>query len=194
MTIDQQQAIQRFKEIGLEDVEKQLDPYTQTGIFGDLEMGKISDEDFRQGLSEMIGHEVTWEQCRYAWLGYCKEVPQRNLDKLVALKEQGYRVVLLSNTNPFMMSWVMSEAFDGNGHSLEYYLDAAYMSYKCKVMKPDEMFFRKVLMSERLNPETTLFVDDGPRNVAAASELGIRTFCPENGADWTDELDKYLEY
>ncbi len=42
-------------------------------------------------------------------------------------------------------------------------------------------------------PEDALFVDDGPRNCAAASELGIRTYCPENGADWTEEIYKYLK-
>ena len=38
----------------------------------------------------------------------------------------------------------------------------------------------------------TLFVDDGPRNVAAASELGMHTFCPKNGEDWTSEIYEYL--
>lgn len=40
MTIDQPSAVKRFKEIGLEDAERRLDPYTQSGIFGDLEEGK----------------------------------------------------------------------------------------------------------------------------------------------------------
>lgn len=37
ITIDQPQAVRRFKEIGLLNAEQQLDPYTQSGIFGDLE-------------------------------------------------------------------------------------------------------------------------------------------------------------
>jgi len=28
--------------------------------------------------------------------------------------------------------------------------------------------------------------------VAAASQLGIRTFCPVNGEDWTEEIYQYL--
>ena len=36
MTIDQPSAVKRFKEIGLEDADRRLDPYTQSGIFGDL--------------------------------------------------------------------------------------------------------------------------------------------------------------
>ena len=118
ITLNQQQAIERFKALGLHDAEQRLDAYTQQGIFGDLEAGKISEEDFRRELSLLVGHELSWEECRHGWLGYCGGVPQRNLDKMAELRKRGYRVVLLSNTNPFMMSWVMSDEFDGQGHSL----------------------------------------------------------------------------
>lgn len=192
MTIDQSQAVERFQEIGVADAAERLDPYTQGGIFGDLERGAIDAETFRCELGKIVGHSLTLEQCEYAWRGYCREVPQRNLDALVRLRQEGYRLVLLSNTNPFMMNWAMSDQFDGHGHPLSYYMDACYMSYKCKVMKPDEMFFRKVMQTEGLVSDETLFVDDGPRNVAAASELGIRTFCPKNGEDWTLEIEDYL--
>ena len=193
ITLDQKQAISRFREIGLADAERRLDAYTQTGIFGDLELGKIDEEGFRAGLSEAAGHEVTMEQCLYGWLGYVAELPARNLEALRRLRGEGYRLILLSNTNPFMMSWVMSGSFDGAGHPLSDYMDAAYMSYKCGVMKPDERFFRHVLATEGIEPGETLFVDDGPRNVEAAARLGINTFCPANGADWTSEIYKYLK-
>lgn len=192
ITLDQPQAVRRFQELGLTDAEERLDAYTQSGIFGDLERGVIDAEGFRQGLSQLIGREVTYDECRYAWLGYCRELPQRNLDALMRLRSEGYRLILLSNTNPYMMSWVMSSEFDGNGHSLEYYMDACYMSYKLGVMKPDTEFFHQVLLREQTAPSQTLFVDDGPRNVAVASQMGLRTFCPENGADWTKEIYKYL--
>lgn len=193
VTIDQSQAISRFKEIGASDeVEKWLDPYTQTGIFGDLEHGLITAEDFRRELSQLIGKEVTLEQCAYAWQGYAKDVPMRNLELVKKLRQEGYRVVLLSNTNPFMMMWAMSPKFDGLGHSLADYFDHCYLSYEMKLMKPSEDIFRQVLMQEQTFPDGILFVDDGPRNVAAASQLGFRTFCPENGKDWTEDIYEYL--
>lgn len=192
ITIDQQQAIGRFKEIGAVEVEKWLDPYTQTGIFGDLEHGLISAEDFRGELSKLIGKELTAEQCAYAWQGYAKDVPLRNLELVKKLRQQGYRVVLLSNTNPYMMQWAMSPKFDGQGHSLADYFDHCYLSYQLKMMKPSEDIFRHVLLQEQVPSQDLLFVDDGPRNVAAASQLGIRTFCPENGADWTTDIYNYL--
>lgn len=188
ITLSQDEAIRRFEALGLQDARQRLNAYTQSGIFGDLEAGKIDAETFRVELSKLVGHEVTYEECRHAWLGYCKELPQRNLDCLKRLRQEGYRVILLSNTNPFMMSWALSPDFDGQGHSLEDYMDALYLSYKCKVMKPSPELFRQVLLGEQILPEETLFVDDGLRNVEAASQLGIHTYCPENGADWTKEL------
>ncbi len=193
ITIDQNQAVKRFKEIGLKDAEKRLDPYTQSGIFGDLEAGAISAEQFRVELSKLVGRELTFQECRYAWTGYCKEVPQRNLETLLKLREQGYRIVLLSNTNPYMMDWALSNDFDGDGHSLKYYFDELYMSFQVKLMKPNDLFYRHVLRKEKLFPQECLFVDDGPRNVAAASQMGIQTFCPKNGTDWTKEIYEYLK-
>ena len=192
ITLDQPQAVKRFKEIGLTDAGRRLDQYTQSGLFGALERGEIDAEQFRAGLGEIIGHEVTMEQCLYGWMGYVADLPQRNLAALRRLRSEGYRIVLLSNTNPFLMSWALSDAFDGNGHSLADYMDAMYMRYKCGVMKPDERLFRHVLETENIIPEETLFVDDGPRNIEAAARLGVKTFCPKNGADWTSEIYKYL--
>ncbi len=192
ITIDQPQAISRFKEIGATQVEDYLNPYTQTGIFGDLEHGLISAEEFRVALGELMGKEFTYEQCAYAWQGYAKDVPQRNLDIVMRLRQEGYRVVLLSNTNPYMMDWAMSPAFDGKGHPLSYYFDHCYLSYQLKKMKPSEDIFREVLRQEQTFPDEVLFVDDGPRNVAAASQIGFRTFCPENGSDWTEEIYKFI--
>ena len=193
ITLDQNQAVRRFKEIGLEDAEKRLDPYTQLGIFGELEAGSISAEQFRESLSKLVGRDLSFKECRYAWTGYCKEVPRKNLETLLKLKEQGYRIILLSNTNPFMRDWALSNEFDGDGHSLEFYFDELYLSYQVKLMKPNDLFYRHVLRKEKMFPQECLFVDDGPRNVAAASQIGIHTYCPKNGTDWTEKIYDYLK-
>lgn len=193
ITLDQPQAVRRFKELGLKDAEQRLDPYTQQGIFGDLEGGLIDDETFRIELGKLIGHEVSHDECCYAWQGYAKELPRRNIEVLKKLRADGYRLVLLSNTNPFMMQWVDSPRFDGEGHGISHYMDECYLSYQMKVMKPADSFFRRVLIQEQIFPHEVLFVDDGPRNVAAASQIGINTYCPENGADWTKEIYNVIQ-
>ncbi len=190
ITLDEKEAFRRLKELGAKDVK--LDPYTQNGIFGDLELGKLSAEDFRRELSRMVKRELTFEDCKYFWLGYRKELPERNLNFLKKLRAKGYRLILLSNTNPFMMDWALSKEFDSKGSSLEDYFDALYLSYRLGTMKPSQDFFKKMLLSEGINPKESIFIDDGKLNVEVAQALGLYTMCPENGSDWTGKLSLML--
>lgn len=192
MTIDQDEAVHRFKQLGLTDAEQWLDPYTQTGIFGDVESGKITAEEFRSQLSKIIGRELTFAECQYGWLGYRKEVPTYKLEELVRLRAEGYRLILLSNTNPFMMKWAQSSDFDGKGNSLDSYFDASYKSFELKAMKPDPKFFKAVIEGEHIIPQESVFIDDGQRNIEAGQALGFHTLCPANGADWRSELRTLL--
>ena len=191
ITIDQKEAVRRFKALGLQDAEQQLDPYTQGGIFGDLEAGRITTEDFRRELSKMVGRQLTMDECSHAWHGYVDHVPPHNLEALLSLRNRGYQVCLLSNTNPFMMEWANKD-FDGQGHPISYYFDALYLSFECKAMKPRREIFEIMLRGQQATPEETLFVDDGPRNVEMAASMGMHTLCPQNNEDWTEDLEKIL--
>lgn len=192
IALSYEQAVRRFEEIGLKDARQHLDAFHQRGIFGDLERGIISTEEFRIELGKLIGREVSYEECLYAWHGYVEYVPQKNLQMLLKLRQLGYKVCLLSNTNPFMMQWAMSNEFDGNGHSMDYYFDNLYLSYKYKYMKPSPEIFKIMLEGQQSSAEETLFIDDGQKNIEAAKELGMKTLFPENNEDWTQPLAKLL--
>ena len=183
LALSYEQAVRRFEEIGLANARQHLDAFEQKGIFGDLESGRISTEDFRRELSLLIGREVSMDDCYQAWHGYVDHVPKRNLEAILRLMEQGYKVCLLSNTNPFMMQWAEKD-FDGEGHPISYFFDALYLSYECRVMKPRSEIFEMMLKGQQALPEETLFVDDGPRNIEAAKALGMQTLCPQNNEDW----------
>lgn len=191
--LDREKAISRCLEIGLKEARELLDPYAQKGIFGELEGGRISAADFLREASRMAGRTVTWADCEYACCGFIGEVSQRALQALTQLRQAGYRVVLASNNNPFIMGWVMGPEYDGRGHGLGYYLDGAYMSYKMQIMKPSAEFFHHILTTEQLQPDEALFIDDSQQNIQAAAALGIHTFHVENGEDWIPRLMKYLE-
>lgn len=192
IALSYEQAVRRFEEIGLKDARQHLDAFHQRGIFGDLERGIITTDEFRIELGKLIGREVTYDECLYAWHGYVEYVPQKNLQMLLKLRQLGYKVCLLSNTNPFMMQWAMSNEFDGNGHSMDYYFDNLYLSYKYKYMKPSPEIFKIMLEGQQSSAEETLFIDDGQKNVEAAKELGMKTLFPENNEDWTEPLAKLL--
>ena len=186
-----EQAVKRFEEIGLADARQRLDAFEQKGIFGDLESGRISAEDFRRELSLLVGRELSMDDCYQAWHGYVDHVPKRNLEAILSLRAKGYKVCLLSNTNPFMMQWADND-FDGEGHPIGYFFDAMYLSYECKAMKPRREIFEMMLKGQLAQPEETLFVDDGPRNVEAAKALGMQTLCPQNNEDWIEPLEAML--
>ena len=118
---------------------------------------------------------------------------QRNFDALLRLRREGFRVALLSNTNPFMMHWARSSAFDGNGHGLDYYFDRLYLSYEMRMMKPSPDIFRAMIDGEQTAPDNILFIDDSARNCQAAEALGIRTLNPDNGSDWRPAVFSVLE-
>ena len=187
-----EKAVSHFEEIGVGDARRLLDPFAQAGFFGDLESGRITADEYRRELSKLAGRELTVKDCVYAWTGYVDHLPKRNLEALRRLRNEGYRLVLLSNTNPFMMMWAMSPEFDGEGHSLRDYFDACYLSYECRLMKPDPAIFQLMLTRENILPEETLFLDDSELNIEAARALGIHTICPKDNADWTAELFQRL--
>ena len=192
VAINFNQAVRRFEELGVKDVNRILNPFQQGGFFGDLEAGRISAEQFQEEMSRSCGRPVSSEECRYACMGFIENVPAHKLDAILRLRKEGYRVVLLSNTNPIVMDWALSPAFDGRGHALSEYFDVLYLSYQHKMMKPDPAFFRAVLEGESVRPEELLFADDGPANIAAADRLGIRTMLVENNADWTKDIYEKL--
>ncbi len=193
ITIDSEEPKKRFLELGLTEFANRMDPYKQSGLNGELEEGKLNEEEYRLAVSKKLGKEVSFDELQHCWLGYMKEVPARKLMTIKNLRKQGYRVILLSNTNPYVTAWTDSSEFSGDGHPIQDYFDAIYRSYEVKYMKPDENFFRYVMAQEKVLPEECLFVDDGPRNCCAASELGIFTYCPQNGEDWCDKIYNYLK-
>lgn len=191
LALSYEQAVARFEEIGLRNARQHLDAFEQKGIFGDLEAGRISAETFRQELSRLVGRELTHGECYYAWHGYVDHVPPRNLEALLSLRSRGYKVCLLSNTNPFMMEWANRD-FDSQGHPISHFFDAMYLSFECGVMKPHREIFEIMLRGQQALPEETLFVDDGRRNVEAAAALGMHTLHPQNNEDWIQPLEQIL--
>ena len=192
IALSYENAIRKFEEIGLRDARQHLDAFHQHGIFGDLESGKVSPEEFCVELSRIVGRELAMDECFYAWHGYVESVPQRNLEMLLRLRQMGYKVCLLSNTNPFMMQWAGTPAFDGGHHSIGYYFDRLYLSYECRMMKPSMEIFQMMLSGQKVTAEETMFIDDSPTNCTAAESLGIHTLCPQNNENWIPSLAAYL--
>ena len=189
--ISRDKAVQAFFKIGLEDAEIRLDKYHQTGIFQELEEGKLSADEFREELSKLCSRVLTKEEVQQAWMGFITGIDIRKLDYILELKKS-YRIYILSNTNPYVMSWACSPEFSSQGKSLADYCDKLYLSYQLGCTKPDKGIFYHMLEDSGMVPSETLFVDDGDSNVRIGKELGMHTFKPKNGVDWREELSRLL--
>lgn len=191
--IDTERALQCFREIGVEEPEKYINPYLQNGPFFSLENGDITAEEFCEELSTICNRPVTYNDAKRAWLGFIVKVQTEFLEFLQQLRPR-YRLSILSNTNPFIQGWARSPEFTPCGKSLDDYFDKLFLSYRMRCSKPEKEIYNKMLLEGNMVAEETLFIDDGARNIEAARKVGINVLKVENGEDWRDTLTKILAY
>ena len=190
--ISRDKAVQAFFKIGLKDAEIRLDKYHQTGIFQELEEGKLSVDEFRKELSKLCSRELTIEEVQQAWMGFITGIDIRKLDYILELKKS-YRIYILSNTNPYVMSWACSPQFSSQGKSLADYCEKLYLSYQIGYTKPEPEIFNFMIKDSKITPSETMFVDDGSVNIGIGIKLGFYTFQPQNDTDWREELTQLLK-
>lgn len=189
---DSEEAFRRFREAGL-DPEKYMGAFGQKEFFLDVENGKIDADTFCRKMAEASGREhVSWEEAQHCWLGFLRDVPVERLHYLLELKKH-YHVCLLSNTNPFMMSFTRSSKFSSDGKPISFYFDTLFCSYEMKAYKPDSEIFIKALDADKMIADETLFLDDSMKNIVAAQRLGLQTLYVKTNEDWRDRLTLVLQ-
>lgn len=182
--LNRKRCIDNFKKLGYNEAEEVIGNCHNQGVFHQLERGDISANEFRTDIREATQHVLTDKQIDAAWISMLDEIPSSKLDLLLSLRER-YVVYLLSNTNEIHWDWACKYAFSYKGFRAEDYFEKLFLSYRMKMLKPDEAIFNQVLSEANILPEETLFIDDSPLNCAAAQKLGIATYTPKTGEDWS---------
>ena len=190
-TLDREEALRRFSALGVPDVEKMLDPYLQSGYFLQVEDGRMTEPQFRAALSELSGRELSYDEIAHAYFGFLRKVDAYKFD-FIEEELKDYRIFILSNTNPYVMDFCESDRFLPSGRTLSSFCEKKFASCEMGMVKPDRRIFETMLREGDMKPEETLFLDDGPANVAMAAEFGIHTYCPKNGEDWREPVRKLL--
>ena len=182
--LDKQQTIKSFSELGI-DVQEHIRDYVQGGPFALLESGAATPQEFLDTLRQMSSYneKPTDEQIAEAWNRMLVRIPERRLRALKQLREH-YRIFLLSNTNLIHWEYSARHLFTVQGGCTEDYFDHIYLSCDLKLLKPGKEIFQEVLRREHIVASETLFIDDSAANCAAASALGIQTYCPAEADDW----------
>lgn len=109
-----------------------------------------------------------------------------SVERLVGSEVPRY---LLSNTSDIHLNH-LRRAFPVFSH----FSDGVY-SFSAQSSKPEEGIFRQVIERFELEPASTLFVDDLPRNVETARRLGFWTvhYDPRHHRAFEDELERWAE-
>lgn len=93
-----------------------------------------------------------------------------NIKMLPALKKEGFKLFYLSNFPLDLFDEVKNDYFFFR------YFDGGLISAEARLSKPDIRFFNLIIERYGLNPEETLFIDDLPANVEAASLTGMKGY------------------
>ena len=186
------ESVRRFESLGIHNADELLDPYKQTGLFLQLESGAYTQQEFVDVLNKEYGVLLTTDDVMWALKGFVPIIQEEKFHFVREELSQKYRILLLSNTNPFVHSFAESEDFLSTHEPLHAFFEKVYASYELKVCKPDERIFYHIIQDAGIRPEETLFIDDGPANVMTGRKLGFVTYCPDNGEDWIPVLRKML--
>ena len=189
--LDIEDCKKAFKDLlGYYAIDDIIDPCHQKGIYGDLEEGKLSAEDFRKivlaesnpGSDPSLVDQAMW----HILVG----ISPYKADLLNKLTEK-YDLYLLSNNNPICFPRT-KKIFEEVGAPLDKVFKKSFLSHEMKVLKPSEHFYKSVIEQIGLPAEQMLFIDDSQRNVDGSIEAGLPAIYYEPGTDLSALLAEVL--
>ena len=138
-------------------------------LMKDFERGLVTTDDFVAALLQYAPSGTTSDQIREAWFAMLEDLPQERLDYLAQLRQQGYRLYLLSNGNDLHWTYIDKR------YCVSSYFEQVFLSQVMHCAKPEEEIFRRV--QDDIGKDPILFIDDLPQNRQAAEHfVSWRTF------------------
>lgn len=185
--LQRRMAIDALDRLGIKDSSALLGEYAQKGPFLMLETGEISSSEIFDILLPQCKEGTTCNDIRDAFEQFLRDIPIERLRLLDSLRRKGYRLYVLSNTNPVMYNHWIDNAFRKDGKSINDYFDGIVVSYQERICKPDPRIFKTVINRYNLDPDETLMLDDSQANVEGARSVGLHAKRITNEADSTME-------
>lgn len=187
-------AAEALAALGITDAPELLGEYEQKGPFLLLEEGKATTADFYDNLLPRCRPGTTCTDIRDALEKFLVALPVERLRALRSLRKKGFRLFVLSNTNPLMFNHWIDNAFRQEGLSMNDYFDGIVTSYQERVCKPDPKIFRNLVERYGLHPKETLMLDDSAKNCESARSIGLNAIhIDNNGHDSMLEVCRRLE-
>lgn len=142
--------------------------FTMGETFHQHERGEISDEEFAERLCHEMDLPLSYEQFSHGWQAVFVAVRPEVTDIMQKLREQGHRVVVLSNTNRLHTTFWPDEYPE-----IKAAADKIYLSQEMGMRKPEARIYQAVLQAEGFSAADAVFFDDNADNIEGANQLGI---------------------
>lgn len=142
--------------------------FTMGESFHQHERGEISDELFAEKLCHEMELPLSYEQFSLGWQAVFVAIRPDVIDIMHKLREQGHRVVILSNTNRLHTTFWPDEYPEVKAAA-----DHIYLSQEMGMRKPEARIYQAVLQAEGFTASDAVFFDDNADNIEGASQCGM---------------------
>ncbi len=177
--------------LGYSRIDELIDPCHQKGIYGDLEEGVLSAEDFRAAVLSESNPGSRAELVDEAMWHILSGISPYKAELLNKLAES-YDLYMLSNNNPVCMPR-SRRLFEEAGAPLDKVFRKCFLSYEMKALKPSEAFYKTVVSEIGLPAEQMIFIDDSQKNVDGAITAGLPAVYYEPGTDLSALIAEVLD-
>jgi putative hydrolase of the HAD superfamily len=175
INIDYEATIEAFDTLGHGDFQTVYSQAQQSGLFDELEKGKISGQRFINELLPHLKVGTSPNKVVAAWNTMIGTVPKERIELLQKVREK-YPVYLLSNTNELHLHAVLRSWNATSNLPMSAFFDHIYLSHEIGMRKPNVEIFEFVCQDHQLNPAETLFIDDSIQHIEGARLAGLQAF------------------
>lgn len=183
--LEVERVMEAFREIGMPKMAALMDPCYPAEVNERMESGQIGWEEACDEMRRIDNRpEVSNEQIEWVYREFLARVDSSKMATIDRLRAQGFKTYVLSNTNPVAIEIVRDRVREATGRELDSYFNSIFLSYQLKILKPSPAIFEKMIALSGINPQETLFIDDGSRNADTAHKLGFAVYCPPTNGAW----------
>jgi HAD superfamily hydrolase (TIGR01509 family) len=149
--------------------------------------GRMNHKEFFRKLKKKFDLKIGYADFIYFYSDVFWENPnmKRLLEKISRIKK--YKLYLLSNTDAPHMNFI-----DKNFPYVRI-LKTRVLSYKVHMYKPQKKIFRYMLEKYKLEPGSTLLIDDMKDNIKSASSLGMNVIHYKVHKKFMSEFSRILK-
>jgi putative hydrolase of the HAD superfamily len=180
LNIDPKRTIDAFACLGMKQLIGDKGLTYDHEVFYLMEQGKISPDEFRNGVRALLPNHVNDDEIDAAWTAMLLDFPSVRAELLQKMSSR-FKIYLFSNTNAIHVAKYQSNFRKQHGYEVTSLFEIAFHSNEIGYRKPSRESFMEIIRLSGINPEESLFIDDSLQNVEGANASGLKGLWLEPG-------------